>query len=42
MKEEFVEGVSYKCDGNEDWYGLKRNLFDVASEICGKPRHSET
>ena len=41
MKEEFVEGVSYKC-GNEDWYGLKRNLFDVASEICGKPRHSET
>ena len=31
--------------GHEDWYGLKRNLLDVVSEVCGytkgKPRHFE-
>ena len=46
MKEEFAEGVSSKCKGNEDWCGLKRKLFDVASDVCGyakgKPRHLET
>ena len=46
LKEEFSEGVSKKCDGNEDWRGLKRKFLDVASEVCGytkgKPRHSET
>ena len=46
VKEEFVEGVNNKCDGNEDWCGLKRKLLDVASEVCGytksKPRHFET
>ena len=46
MKEEFTEGVNRKCDGNEDWCGLKRKLLDVASEVCGctksKPRHFET
>ena len=46
MKEEFAEGVNNKCDGNEDWCGLKRKLLDVASEVCGytkgKPRHFET
>ena len=46
MKEEFVEGVSNKCDGNEDWFSLKRELLDIASEVCGctkgKPRHFET
>ena len=44
MKEDFAEGVSNKCDSNEDWCGLKR-LLDVASEVCGytkgKPRHFE-
>ena len=35
VKEEFAEGVSNKCDGNEDWYSLKRKLLDVASEVCG-------
>ena len=43
VKEEFAEGVNNKCDGNEDWCGLKRKLLDVASEICGytkgKPRY---
>ena len=43
VKEEFAEGVSNKCDGNEDWCSLKRKLLDVASEVCGytesKPRH---
>ena len=24
VKEEFAEGVNNKCDGNEDWCGLKR------------------
>ena len=47
VKEEFAEGViNSKCDGNEDWCGLKRKLLDVASEICsytkGKPRYFET
>ena len=46
VKEEFVEGVNNKCDGNEDWCGLKRKLLDVASEVCGytkgKPRNFET
>ena len=31
VKEEFVEGVDNKCDGNEDLCGLKRKLLDVAS-----------
>ena len=35
VKEEFVEGVDNKCDGNKDWYGLKRKLLDVASEVFG-------
>ena len=26
VKEEFAEGVNNKCDGNEDWCGLKRKL----------------
>ena len=43
VKEEFAEGVNNKCDGYEDWCGLKRKLLDVASELCGytkdKPRH---
>ena len=47
VKEEFAEGVSSKCDGNEDWCGLKRKLLlDVASEVggytSGKPRHFKT
>ena len=45
VKEEFAEGVNNKCDGNEDWCGLKRKLLDVASGVCGytkgKPRHFE-
>ena len=43
---EFAEEVNDKCDDNEDWCGLKRNLLDVASEVCGytkgKPRHFKT
>ena len=46
MKEEVAEEINNKCDGNEDWCGLKRKLLDVASEVCGytkgKPRHFET
>ena len=46
LKEEFADGVNNKCDGNEDWYDLKSNLLDVASDVCGytkgKPRHFET
>ena len=34
VKEEFAEEVNNKCDGNEDWCGLKRKLLDVASEVC--------
>ena len=43
VKEEFAEGFNNKCDGNEDWCGLKGKLLDVASEVCGytvKPVHS--
>ena len=43
MKEEFAEGVNNNCDGSKDGCGLKRNLLDVASEVCGytkgKPSH---
>ena len=46
VEEEFAEGVSNKCDGNEDWCGLKRKLLDVASEVCDYTkairRHLET
>ena len=46
VKEEFAEGANNKCDGDEDWCGLKRKLSDVASEVYGytkgKPRHFET
>ena len=31
VKEEFAEGVNSNCDGNEDWYSLKRKLLDVAN-----------
>ena len=31
VKKEFAAGVNNKCDGNEDWCGLKRKLIDVAS-----------
>ena len=46
VKEESAEGVSNKCDSNENCCGLKRKLLDVVSEVCGynkdKPRHFET
>ena len=46
VKEDFAAGVNNKCDGNEDWCGLKRKLLDVVSEVCSytksKPRHFET
>ena len=46
MKEEFREGVNSKCDGNEDWCGLKRKLLGVVSEVCGytkgRPRNFES
>ena len=46
VKKEFAKGVNNKCDGNEDWCGLKRKLLDVASDVCdyttGKPKHFET
>ena len=35
VEEKFAEGVKNKCDGNEDWCGLKRKLPEVASEVCG-------
>ena len=45
VKEKFAERVNNKCDGNEDWCGLKRNLLDAAGEVCGytkgKPRYFE-
>ena len=45
LKEEFAERVNKKCDGNEDWCGLKKKLLDVAIEACcytkGKSRHFE-
>ena len=46
VKEVFTEGCNNKCDGNEDWCGVKRKLLDAASEVCGytkgKTRHFET
>ena len=33
MKEEFATEFKNKYDGNEDWYGLKRKLLDVVSEV---------
>ena len=46
VKEELAKVIDNKYDGNEDWFGLKRKLLDVASELCGytkgKPRHFET
>ena len=33
VKEEFGVGVN-KCDGNEDWCGLKRKLLDVVTLVC--------
>ena len=33
MKEQFVERVSNKCDGDEDWFSLKRELLDIASDV---------
>ena len=46
VKEQFAEGVNNKCNGDEDWCGLKRKFLDVASEACGyikgKPSHFET
>ena len=27
VKEECVEGVKNKCDGNEDWFGLNKKLL---------------
>ena len=35
VKEEFAEGVNNKCDGNEDWCGLKGKLSDIMSEVWG-------
>ena len=35
LKEEFAERVNKKCEGNEDWCGLKRKLLDVAIKFCG-------
>ena len=31
VKKEFAERINNKCDGNEDWCGLKKRLLDVAS-----------
>ena len=46
VKEEFAAGVNNRCDSNEDWFGLKRKLLDVSSEVYSynkdKPRHFET
>ena len=46
VKEQFAEGVNNRCDSNEDWFGLKRKLLDVSSEVYSynkdKPRHFET
>ena len=46
VKEEFVEGFNNKCDGKEDWCGLKRKLLDIATEVCGytidKHKHFKT
>ena len=46
VKEQFAEGVNNRCDSNEDWFGLKRKLLDVSSEVYSynkdKLRHFET
>ena len=34
VKEELGEGISNKCDGDEDCYDLTKKLLDVASETC--------
>ena len=34
VKEELGEGISNKCDGDEDCYDLTTKLLDVASETC--------
>ena len=34
VKEELGEGISNKCDGDEDYYDLTKKLLDVASETC--------
>ena len=31
VKKEFAERINNKCDGNEDWCGLKKRLLDVVS-----------
>ena len=35
VKKEFAEAINSKCDGNEDWCGLKRKFLDVATKACG-------
>ena len=43
VKEEFAEGINNKCDGDEDWYGLKRKLLHVVSEVYDYTKlHFET
>ena len=46
MKEKLAEWVNDKCDGDEDWCGLKKKLLDVTSEVwgytTGKPGLFET
>ena len=39
MKEECAKGVDSKCDGNEDWCGLKRKLLDLkkGDTVCQPP-----
>ena len=41
MNKEFDEVVNNKCDGNEDWCGLKRKL-DVANDVCGYNKDKPT
>ena len=33
VREEFAEGINNRCDGNEDWCGLKIKLLEVGSEV---------
>ena len=33
VKEEFAKRVKSKCDGDEDWCGLKRKMLQVKSVI---------
>ena len=33
VKEKFAKEVNNKCDGNEDWCGLKRKMLDVARSL---------